>query len=1145
MDSRDDHTGLVHFKPLPSRYLVLLQIYHSLCLFNDAVDYFEQNIKSNEDNPDETVAQNIARDILADIREQNIYPREKLQWLIERSFSSDPVTAKIITRILMQDVVGRLYDTHLPQEKQIVTRIIAQIFEYRRRMEEGKDLNQHLNRFGLDTEEKLNARAERLAQAEVINRPISLDAEKVFVFSRGTIGGDVNLTSIVLQKITETMPQAKIVFLGDLHRLGSLFAGIKNISFVDFPYRRTETLANQIADSLKAVNILETNGYEPGMPVIDLSGHGLIHGMMPVCNEEDHYYFPMVAPKGKSLGEEINEQSNRVFDALGATYSKLHIADEELSAVAGFYDKLPRGKKVITMAFGVGGDYTKAVSEEFEQEVVSGVIDRGSLAILNGGFGEVEEARTVQLIEAIREKGHKIYIVIDELRTETKKILQENGLNFYVVKDTIAEVEIPDDVELIVHFGKISTCTVLIANSACFIGYDSMTQHLAAASRVPEVIVYAGCETERFPELWRPYTDSEVEQVFYSVKDHKPFMGEDEAAHRVLEHSLSQIIRTECDKKKEEGIIQIGPENFTRRKTEIDSISYELQYHAAKADTVARAAQRDKDAGKEDCPFCSEEVRKRQRITTLPLSSGRKWDVWVNYQPNMRYLILLLPLDNQGKPIHREQEATKEDIEDILEIKAILPDFDVFINPEGGGNTVSHIHFQAYHRPTNFPIDTPLQLDEKEIEKRGTDGKIEINSVNGWPVECLLFTGGERKELAAVVDKARAIVRQEGMSYNLLLTSRGLYFTRRTKETQPLWQMKGAQEVFLLKIIVDSSRIMLLSEEELREELSALYAVIGCRGEDALNNFAAQLLGNNENEAKIASENEGDDHIVINERTYRIKAASQKLSVNFAIDVATGKEVAIKFYRPEDVSNAQRIKESLTVDDFSNIAMIIDTDEEQGITVMEKVEGLFVYEYIDAHGNNCLDKLLILIGLVEQILNTEKILIEKARIWHQDLDAFSMNVIVKESGVAKVFDFGSANDILSTRINSPYCTNLAFFYGGILNNYLIMAAMPFLGENRGNLVYPYIFDTSNKQELMRRNFAELPMGVVDEIISIMQKSKGASEEKYNTLQEMLEDLAILKEKVKQKLNTADSLSFDTTIIREGVLEEVALVEQAI
>ncbi len=44
----------------------------------------------------------------------------------------------------------------------------------------------------------------------------------------------------------------------------------------------------------------------------------------------------------------------------------------------------------------------------------------------------------------------------------------------------------------------------MIDAADCFIGYDSCGQHLAAATRTPSVIVFAGAPSERFIKRWSP-----------------------------------------------------------------------------------------------------------------------------------------------------------------------------------------------------------------------------------------------------------------------------------------------------------------------------------------------------------------------------------------------------------------------------------------------------------------------------------------------------------------------------------------------------------------------------------------------------------------------------------------------------------------
>lgn len=458
----------------------------------------------------------ISKEILGDIK-RGTYPYIKIESLVKRSFAH--LTSQSASISFMDNVIGRLYDLHKVEEKTSLTRIMAQTFEYYGNTLDGIGLKKHLDGYGLNTEEQLNQRAQRLAQANQIRKiPDMEEVKKVFVFSRGAIGGDINLTSIVLQKERERMPSVPIVFMygGRTENFEGLFGDIGNIKFEEFKYNKKKNLAEQINDSVEVAEILKDKGYKKGIPVLDLSTHGLIHGMMPICNEEDYHYFPMIPLEGKSHGQQINEESNIVFDIQSNTYAKVFINNEYSNKAEQLYNKfLPEKRnKAITINFGVGGDYTKAVSERFEQNIVLKLIKKGLPVILDGGFGEEETSRTNRLKEIVKKEGYTNYIINRDIaKIDSEKIAKAN---------------------LMIHFGTIPSFASLIEKSSFYIGYDSMGQHLAAALKIPEAIVYASCEEKRFMEMWHPHTDSSVKQIFYSVKDRAPFMTENQTLDNVI-----------------------------------------------------------------------------------------------------------------------------------------------------------------------------------------------------------------------------------------------------------------------------------------------------------------------------------------------------------------------------------------------------------------------------------------------------------------------------------------------------------------------------------------------------------------------------------------------------------------------------------
>src|SRR6185312_14555479 len=117
----------------------------------------------------------------------------------------------------------------------------------------------------------------------------------------------------------------------------------------------------------------------------------------------------------------------------------------------------------ITVSLGVGENIEKLASEELEREAVATLISFGRSVMIDAGAGGEETQRVERLVRALGSPPH-----------------------------------------LKLHRGTFASFAGHITRSRLYFGYDSAGQHVAAASAVPLVTVFAGYATERTFERWYP-----------------------------------------------------------------------------------------------------------------------------------------------------------------------------------------------------------------------------------------------------------------------------------------------------------------------------------------------------------------------------------------------------------------------------------------------------------------------------------------------------------------------------------------------------------------------------------------------------------------------------------------------------------------
>ena len=186
------------------------------------------------------------------------------------------------------------------------------------------------------------------------------------------------------------------------------------------------------------------------------------------------------------------------------------------------------------------------------------------------------------------------------------------------------------------------------------------------------------------------------------------------------------------------------------------------------------------------CPSCESVQREAHKVRSVHLPSGRNCEIWMNHGSHEAHQILIMPQGKQGNLEQRNhsQETTREDIEDMLALKKLLPHFAIFFNAHGAGradagcadagDSQEHRHFQGYF----VGEGEPLQVEKRAARGLWMQGNFWLAQVEGWPTECIRMRG-QHGVLAGWAAHAIDLARARGLSYNLHITGSALYFVRR------------------------------------------------------------------------------------------------------------------------------------------------------------------------------------------------------------------------------------------------------------------------------------------------------------------------------------------------------------------------------
>jgi hypothetical protein len=288
----------------------------------------------------------------------------------------------------------------------------------------------------------LVARYERVRRKRVFDRDASA-IDNVFVLSRVTLGADVAVTSIVLDAAKRRFPDAAIWFTGP-RKSWELFAADSRLRHLAIAYGR----GGSIDDRLSIWPQLREAVSKPRSIVIDPDSRLTQLGLLPVCPEEDYYFF-----ESRSYGAGST-------DSLPALASRWVSETFGIDAGRPFVSTgLNAAEFAATVSFGVGDNPAKRMIDPFEEELLRQLprpllIDKGA-----GG----EEAERVE--RAVARAGREGITMWD---------------------------------------GSFAGFAAHIQRSKLYVGYDSAGGHVAAACGIPAISVFAGEVSERMFERWRP-----------------------------------------------------------------------------------------------------------------------------------------------------------------------------------------------------------------------------------------------------------------------------------------------------------------------------------------------------------------------------------------------------------------------------------------------------------------------------------------------------------------------------------------------------------------------------------------------------------------------------------------------------------------
>lgn len=437
------------------------------------------------------------------------------------TFFDDDARRRAAAGALFGTIIERLCDDFEHLQAEAYNRVISRILTFCRNVPGGEPLDRALDGFGLHDGDDLYRRAEHIRRDA--QRPFreTGPVEKVFVLSRVTIGADVAITSVLVQRLADRFPGARIVLVGGAN-LGELFGSRPGLRLrvVDYPRRGAllnrfagwqavlEALREELADTPTERTVL----VDPDSRLTQL-------GVLPVAPAETCFFLNSRIDEDDAAALAMSELANRwadtTFGPTGYRHPALWLPEALTGAAGAFAAGLRRAgcRRLIGVALGVGENERKRIGGDFEERLLGALLEEPrTVVLLDKGAGAEEARRIGALVEAVRRRGHA---VCDAAFDSLGGVHPAEGL--VAVETGIGQI------------------AALIGRCDEFIGYDSACQHIAAALGVTCYTVFAGTNSSRFVRRWRARGPGSAHIIHVDTLSHPQAVDTEEVVARILD----------------------------------------------------------------------------------------------------------------------------------------------------------------------------------------------------------------------------------------------------------------------------------------------------------------------------------------------------------------------------------------------------------------------------------------------------------------------------------------------------------------------------------------------------------------------------------------------------------------------------------
>ena len=306
------------------------------------------------------------------------YEEDYIDLLCEMTtFSEDTNLTGSAAQALFRIIIESLCDDFEDLQTETYNRVMAQLISYCRKLPSGQELDRCLNDFRISDRQAL---LERIKSIRTDGKTLShrQDVKKILLLSRVTIGADVAITSIIIQRLAQLYPDAEMVLIGG-SKLDEIYGGNSRIRLQTVDYNRQGGLIERLSSWQLVLNIVRQELAACPLEntiLIDPDSRLSQLGVLPIIPGQNYFFFDSRSDisfaSNMSMAQLTNSWISEVTAEDDFRYPRVWPRSSNLTKASQLYDKVKHNgaHRVIAINLGVGGNQRKKVGQPLEKELL-------------------------------------------------------------------------------------------------------------------------------------------------------------------------------------------------------------------------------------------------------------------------------------------------------------------------------------------------------------------------------------------------------------------------------------------------------------------------------------------------------------------------------------------------------------------------------------------------------------------------------------------------------------------------------------------------------------------------------------------------------------------------------------------------------